>query len=60
MEIQFLVDYEQDDIEYHPVGLPDAEEGDLEKFSPYLRKKLYFTSHMAPQLLKALLDVIDS
>eukprot|EP00112_Aurelia_sp_Birch-Aquarium-sp1_P009664 Seg2104.5 transcript_id=Seg2104.5/GoldUCD/mRNA.D3Y31 product="hypothetical protein" protein_id=Seg2104.5/GoldUCD/D3Y31 len=59
MEIQFLVDYGEDDIEYRPINLPQ-EEDPLQKIAPYLKDTLYLSSENAPKLLKTLLDAIES
>eukprot|EP00794_Sanderia_malayensis_P020344 gene20344-22347_t len=59
MEIQFLVDYEQDDIEYHPVGFPENQNGE-DNLAACLREKLYLSTEVAPQLFKALIDVLKN
>ncbi len=53
VEIQFLIDYEEDEIEYHPTGFPDKEED--ESFPSFLRDKFYLGTEMSPRLLEALI-----
>ena len=59
LEIQFVVDYAEDDIEYRPISLPPEAEDSLQKLAPYLRDTLYLSSENAPKLLKTLLDASE-
>ena len=60
MELQFIVDYDVDDIEYRPINIPNQIKESLESVAPYMKENLYFSSENAPKLLKTLLDVIES
>ena len=60
MEMQFLVDYDGDDIEYRPINVPKEAKKAIKTVAPYLEETLYFPSEDAPKLLKTLLDVIES
>jgi len=59
MELQFIVDYDVDDIEYHPINIPSEVEESLEKIAPYMKDNLYFSSGNAPKLLWNLLEVLN-
>lgn len=60
MELQFIVDYDVDDIEYRPLRIPAGIEESLDKIAPYMKDSLYFSSENAPKLLRSLLEVVDS
>lgn len=60
MELQFLVDYDVDDIEYRPFKIPSQIEESFENAAPYMKGNLYFSSDSAPKLLKTILDVIET
>ena len=60
MELQFIVDYNVDDIEYRPLQMPTEIEESLEKTAPFMKDNLYFTSENAPKLLRSLMEVIES